>query len=143
MLRPATLQDLGQIMDVAIRLAEERYPLRVDKDRMKALGTELISGAAHFAWVDADEDNRIRAVLMAHTGDNLWAQRKNASVLLWWSERPGLGWALLRRFRDWITSRRAIRVAGLMFDCDVPAAARGIAERTGFVRTGDAYLLFN
>lgn len=141
MIRPASLQDVNAILSVATSQAR-RYPLRADRDKMKAVITEAISGASNFAMVD-EVDGDIRGILIALVGDNLWAQRKFANVTLWWSDKPGSGVALLRRFKEWVTSRRAIRIAGFAPDLDLDPRIYAIFERLGFEKTGGAYLLVN
>jgi len=141
MIRPATLQDVTGILGIALGEVK-RYPLRPDKDRMQKVIIETISAPSHLALVD-EEDGQIRAVLLAMSGDNLWAQRKFANVMLWWSDKPGSGAKLLRRFRDWVTSRRAVKVAGFAPDIDLDERTYKLMEHLGFQRSGGAYLLFN
>jgi hypothetical protein len=140
-IRPATLADRRQILDLVLPLAYE-YPLRFDVDRANEALTQGISGAQHFVWVDADGDD-VNGVIIGLTGDNLWAQRKNCNIVAWVSRAPGAGAKLLREFRDWVKSRRAIKVAGLCPDIDTDPRIWDLAERIGFKRHGGAYLLFN
>ena len=141
MIRPATLTDVHQLLDISLDLAQ-MYPLRPDRDKMKAIIVQLISSKAHYLMVDS-EGNRIVAVLAALTGDNMWAQRKFSNVMLWWSEKPGAGVKLLRGYRDWIKSRRAIKVAGFAPDLDLDERTYALMERVGFKRRGGSYLLIN
>lgn len=141
MIRPATLQDVSKILFIALGEAKA-YPLRPDKDRMQKMIIEMISTKAHFSMVD-EEDGEIVAVLGAMVGDNMWAQRKFASVVLWWSKKPGRGAALLRRFKAWVKERRAIRVAGFAPDLDLEPRTLLLFEKLGFTRHGGAYLYYN
>lgn len=131
--------------DVVLKLAKEqakRYPLRVDEKKMLQLFREGVSSAQNFVWV-AENDGRVGGVLAAFTGENLWAQRRNCSILLWVSEIPGDGAALLRAFRDWIVPRRGVKVAGMSPDLDIDKRALRLAERVGFKKNGGAYLIYN
>jgi hypothetical protein len=140
-IRPASLQDVNVILGVASVLSKQ-YPLRADRSKMNSVIVEMISNPSDFAIVD-EVNGRIRAVLLAFVGDNLWAERKFANVALWWSNKPGSGIALLRRFKEWVTSRRAIRIAGFAPDIDLDPRVYAIMERLGFEKAGGAYLLVN
>lgn len=141
MIRPATLQDLPRILEVGKRLAE-LYPLKADDYKMRQLLTEAISSRGNFAMVD-EFDGKICAVLIGLVGDNLWAQRRFANIVLWWSNTAGSGAALLRKFKVWVVSRRAIKVAGLCPDIDLDDRVHSLLQRVGFKRSGGAYLLIN
>lgn len=143
-IRPATLSDLNRIIDIATE-ATLMYPrMRMDKAKIKALGVDAISAARHYALVtERDEGGYIDGVLIAFVTENAWAQRQNAQVMLWVSRSPGSGAAMLRKFRDWVKSRRAIKVAGFAPDLDLDPRVLELAERIGFKRHGGAYLLYN
>lgn len=104
--------------------------------------TTAISSPQHFAYV-VEAEKKIRGTLLAFTSDNLWAQRQNCNIVLWFSKEPMAGAAMLRAFRDWVQPRRAIRVAGMSPDLDVDPRALRLAERIGFEKNGGAYLLYN
>lgn len=142
MIRPATLADREKILDMVGPYINE-YPLRIDSERMMTALTQSISTAKHFAWVH-EAPTGVDGVLLALTGENLWAQRQNCNVVAWIAETPGTGAALLRKFRDWVKSRRAIKVAGMAPDMNgIDERAWKLAERIGFERHGGAYLLYN
>ena len=92
--------DAKDILRVALLLVEP-YPLRPDRSRMWAVLKEIIEHRSHLALVDV-KDGAVCGILLVMTGDNLWAQRKFANVLLWWSSNPGSGVKLLRRFKLWL-----------------------------------------
>ncbi len=141
MIRPATLQDVSAILSIGTVLAID-YPLRVDKNRMKATIVETVSSRSDFAMVD-EYNGIVRAVLLAVVGDNLWAQRRFSSIILWWSDKPGSGVKLLRRFKRWVESRRAIRIAGFVPDIDLADHVYKIFEHLGFRKSGGVYLFIN
>lgn len=142
-IRPATLSDLNRMIEIAMDQAE-RYPrLKPDRDKIRALGTDAISAARHYALVAERDDGYVDGVLVAFTTENAWAQRHSSQVMLWWSQIPGAGAAMLRQFRDWVKSRRAIRVAGFAPDLELDPRILKLAERIGFQRHGGAYLLYN
>lgn len=143
-IRPATLADKNVLMAISLSHAEELYPrMKPDIAKIDGLVTEAISTAKHYAWVAERDDGKVRAAVVAFTTDNAWAQRQNSAVMLWVSVIPGAGATLLRGFRDWVLSRRAIRVAGFAPDVELDPRVWKLAERIGFERHGGAYLLYN
>jgi len=141
MLRSATPSDKDAIVELA-RKQMERYPLRPDKDKINELVREATSSAKHFAYV-VDVGGIVQGVLIALTSDNLWAQRQNCNIVIWVSEVPGWGDKLLRKFKEWVEPRRAIKVSGMCPDLDIDPRALKLAERVGFKRHGGAYILYN
>jgi hypothetical protein len=85
-----------------------------------------------------------QAAILTRTENNLWAMKKNASVLLWYSEIPGAGAMLLRGFRDWVKAQKHIVLAGFEADwVQVDNRPLLLAERIGFKRRGDGgYVYF-
>lgn len=141
-IRPATLKDRAAILAIA-KAETARYPrLKLDIEKLHAAITAAVSSNQHFAWV-VETGGQIKGVLLGLTGDNLWAQRQNCNISLWTCTEPGGGAALLRKFRDWVLSRRAIKVAGMCPDLDLDPRVYRLAERIGFKRYGGAYLLYN
>ena len=141
-IRPATLQDKEVIFQLAVEQCE-RYPaLRPDFDKIRHQIRLAISSAQHFCRVMEDTQRKVRGVLLAMGGNNLWAQRQFAVVNLWVSDLPGGGATLLRNFRDWAVSRPAIRVAGIAPDLDVDPRVWDLVQRIGFKKHGGAYLLY-
>lgn len=144
MIRPAILADLEAI--VAIAMSEtQRYPqLKADKEKIRRGVINAISSASHFCWVSEDTRGAVRGVLLALTGNNLWAQRNHSNIVVWTTEVVGDGAKLLRQFREWIRSRRAVRVAGMSPDLNgIDPRVWKLAERMGFERHGGAYVLYN
>ena len=85
-----------------------------------------------------------KAAILTRTENNLWAMRKNAPILLWYSEIPGAGAMLLRGFRDWLKDQKHIVMSGFSADWvmmdDRPLK---LAERIGFQKRGEgAYAFF-
>lgn len=144
MIRPAILADVDAIFTIAVYEAEQYERLRIDGKKIRNGITQAISSARHFAWVSVDKHNYPVGALIGLTSDNLWAQRRNCFVALWQADIPGEGRKLLKEFKAWVSSRRAIRVAGFVPDsehCDWRAYA--LANRMGFKRNGGTFLIFN
>ena len=143
MIRPAVLSDFYAITGLAAVEAVKYSRLKIDRDKIYKAVKESISSARHFCWVEVDDNDDVTGALIGLTSDNLWAQRSNCFVALWKAEN-GSGRALLQAFKDWVQSRRVIRVAGFVPDSDhIDWRAYALAERMGFKRNGGAFLLYN
>jgi len=140
-IRPATLGDRDAVLTLAYEQAK-RYPLKRDAIKMNELFTDAVSAARHYTLV-AEQDGEVKGALLAFTVNNEWAQRQSCGIRLWVSKIPGAGATMLRQFRDWIKSRRAIKVAGFAPDVDLDPRVLMLAEKIGFQRHGGAYLLYN
>jgi hypothetical protein len=143
--RPATLADLNAIIDIAMEQTLKYPRMRADKHKVKDLVIDAISAARHYALVVERDNGQIDGALLAFTTNNAWAQRQNCAVLLWQCSRwsAGGGAEMLRKFRDWVLSRRAIKVAGFSPDVDLDPRVWMLAEKVGFKPSGGAYLLYN
>ena len=84
------------------------------------------------------------AAILTRTENNLWAMKKHASVVLWYSEIPGAGAALLRGFRNWVKTQKHVVMAGFNADW-VMADARPLmlAHRIGFTKRGEGMYVFH
>ena len=143
MIRPATLADVDAIYDIAMDEARMYRSLRPDPVKIRKGIIQAISSAKHFAWVSIGVV-RVEGALIGLTSHNLWAERQNCLVALWRSRIAGDGVRLLRAFKTWVQTRRAIRVAGFVSDSEhTDRRAFQLAERMGFRRCGGAYLLYN
>lgn len=126
-------------------LAATMYPeLISDIDKVHWLVRDFATGTRHYARVVGAEGEP-RAVLLAQVGNNTWASKKHATVLMWYSEIPGAGAALLRDFRRWVDGeKQQVVLAGFCADWvaldDRPLK---LATRAGFKQRGEgSYLYF-
>ena len=145
MIRPATLMDVATVLAIAQREAKVKYPrLKSDVDKMRKVLIEVISSARNFCWVSCDEDGDVAGAIVAATSENMWAQRQSCHIPMWITTVPGDGVKLLRELKKWITSRRAVKVAGFAPDTDnIDPRVWKLASMLGFKRCGGAYLLYN
>jgi hypothetical protein len=145
MIRPATLSDISAILYLAQQDVEGKYPqLKPDANKMRRILTEVISSARHFCWVSCDKAGDVAGAIIGASNENMWAQRQSCHIPMWTSAIPGDGVRLLRELKNWITSRRAIKVAGFSPDTDdIDPRVWKLVERMGFKRYGGAYLFYN
>lgn len=143
MIRPATLADADAIFDIALIHANQYQGLRPDIEKMRKGIVQAISTAKHIALV-AEHKGKVTGTLIGLTSENLWAQRSNCLVVLWYSKIAGDGINMLRAFKKWVRSRRVIRVAGFVSDSEhIGRRTWLLVEHMGFYRYGGAYLLYN
>jgi hypothetical protein len=139
MIRPLEIRDCPWVRVKAMTLAASMYPeLIADIDKVHWLVRDFATGQTHYAKV-VGEVGEPRAVLVARVDQNVWAARKHATVLFWYSEIAGAGAALLRDFRRWVDEqKKQIVIAGFNADWvmmdDRPLK---LAARIGFKARGD------
>jgi hypothetical protein len=144
MIRPATLSDVNTILLIAEREVLKYPRLKPNLQKMRKVLIETISSAKHFCWVSCGELGTPSGVIVAAVSENMWAQRQSCNVVLWIAEIAGDGVRLLRELKNWITSRRAIKVAGFAPDTDdIDPRVWQLASMMGFKRYGGAYLFYN
>ena len=141
-IRNIDIKDSAIVRAKAQTMAATMYPeLIPDIDKMHWLVRDACLTETSYARV-VGPIGEPGAVLIARTANNLWAMKKHASIMCWYSDIPGAGLALLRDFRRWVKETNGIVVAGFNDDCDLALEAKMVALRVGFVRRGGAYLYF-
>lgn len=82
------------------------------------------------------------AALIASTGGNLWALRRHATILLWYSKKPGAGYALLKDFVQWARGQKHVVLAGIVDDFGMSDETVALLRRAGFIQRGGTHLFF-
>lgn len=139
MIRKAVVADYPECLGVASSLFHLYPQLIPNKDSIKRIFDECVSGARNCAWV-SEIDGRIVGCLMAISYDHLWAQKQSSSVLIWACQESGDGIRLLKKYRDWVDSRAVIRRGGFQFDFECDARVYRALEACGFARRGGCFL---
>lgn len=118
--------------------AATMYPeLIPDIDKMHWLVRNAIQSTDHYSRV-VGPVGEPKAALITQTSNNIWAMKKHAAVMLWYSEIPGAGAALLRDFRNWVRTQHYIVLAGFVADwVSFDERPLVLAERIGFKRRGE------
>lgn len=131
-IRPAQPKDRARVVELATRaVSVDPLPLRVDKERMGASFDEVVAGNQHFMWV-AEHEGVVVAGLAAHVSDGFWFQRSQASVLMFYTEQPGAGIALIREFARWVKSRPVIKMAVFSLERNADPRIVKLLSRLGF-----------
>lgn len=141
--RRLRFEDSSDVMHRGRQLAATLYPeLIEDIEKFHALLTDTRNDEKHYAYV-VGEAGAPRAALIARTGANLWATRRHAAVLLWYSDIPGAGAKLLRHFRSWAMQQKSLAIAGMTIDCELDPRIPVLLERTKFRQIGHGtYVLY-
>lgn len=110
MIRPATPHDVEKVVALGVEALEKHgyEGLVISRERCRNVAVECISGASHFAWV-AEEAGEIVAAVLALVHPLMFYERNQATVVQFYSKRPGAGIKLLRQFLTWARGRRAIK----------------------------------
>jgi hypothetical protein len=133
-IRPASLRDLSAMVDIAVEsVARNPLPVNIDRQAMKETVRVAITSPAHFAWV-GEHDGLVEAALGAVVQPSFWFRGGQASVLLYYTRRAGLGLALMREFARWVKSRPMIKVAVFELEPESDPRLVKALERMGFTR---------
>lgn len=139
MIRPAKIDDIQQIVDLAFWVAGESYPsLLPSRRKIARMATELVSSASQFVWVSV-EGGHVKGVLAASVDDIFWAERKQAVVVMFYCAVPGDGSKLLREFLSWARGRRAIKLITVGLDFPHDPRLDDMVKRFGLTRRGGIF----
>lgn len=131
--RRAKLADVKDIVEIAVEsVSRNPLPVKIDREAMADMARQCIN-PAHFMWV-AEEDGKVVAAVAAHVAPGFWFEKLQASVLLYYTRKPGAGLPLLREFARWIKSRSGIKLAIFELEPDVDPRLVRFLKRLGFAR---------
>ncbi len=123
-----------------IRLKAETLAASLYPEFIPDMGKEIdLLRRADYARV-IGEVGRPHSALIALAGQNLWATKKFASIMLWYGEGNG-GLRLLWSFKRWVREQNVL-VASVTDDHDLATNAKKILMATGFEQRGGTYMYF-
>lgn len=141
-IRNLEMADLASVRMKAEAIAADYYPELIPSiDREHALLSMMFQDSSHYARCVGPRESP-EAVLIAHCSDNLWALHRHATILLWYSAKPGAGYILLTDFVRWVREQKRMVLAGFMDDFGMDERMDGLLRRAGFVKRGCAHCLF-
>jgi len=117
-IRKAKPSDIGKIVELGIESLEKNDPypeLRISREKVKEMATEMVSGASHFAWVD-EQDGEVVGAVCAYTSEILFHERKQADVLMYYARSPGGGGWLLKQLIRWWKGRPGIKMMSIVLE---------------------------
>jgi hypothetical protein len=133
--------DVPSVRWKADALAATLYPeLISDIDRQNDLLLKAKSDSSWYAKV-VGPAGAPTAALVAKTGDNVWATRRHAAIMILYGER-GQGSRLLSDFKEWVSGQKSIILAGWSDDFGVDAKTRNMFLKRGFIKRGAMYVYF-
>jgi len=116
MIRKLEVADSPMVRTTMQTMAATMYPeLIPDIEKVHWLIRDATSSDKHYARV-VGPVGEPKAVLVARVQQNMWAAKKSATVLLWYSKQPGAGAALMRDFKKWVAKDPQVVMAGLSMD---------------------------
>ena len=109
--RPAKINDIPGMIELAVEsVSRDPLPVRISRPAMNDTLKGVVGHPSHFAWV-GEEDGRIESAVVATVSHGFWFERQQASVLMFYTRKPGGGLPLLRQFARWVKDRPAIKIA--------------------------------
>ena len=133
--RRMTVEDCPAVRRRAMQMAAVLYPEMIeDVELSHQLLRDTVEGEHHTMVIGPP--GAPTAAIVARVAGNLWATRKHAAILLWYSDTPGAGATLLRGFVRWFQEQKRMTLAGMISDCDIDPRVFRLMERIGFQRRG-------
>lgn len=108
--RRATPADLHDVVRLGIAgLEHDAYPgLLIDRSKVVDVARHAISSPSDYVGV-GELNGQVVAAVTAVVGDMLFHERKQATVLQFWTEVPGCGLPVMRAFLRWARARPIIK----------------------------------
>lgn len=144
MIRKASISDVHAIEALGLRLKSKTLYATWRYDREAALKQirACVSGPVLGCAFVAEHDGQISGVILG-VAERMWfSNQRVASDLMFYSERPGAGYWLLRRFMQWAWSVPSVgqimlgQSSGLEID-----AVENLYRRLNFRKVGGLYEL--
>lgn len=133
MIRKAKLGDVPAIVDLAIEsVSHNPIPVQVDPAAMREM-VETCINPAHFVWV-SEVDGVVVGALVAMVQRGFWFKGLQASVLLYYTRKPGDGAKLIAEFARWCKSRSGIKLAIFELEPESDPRLEKYLARLGFNR---------
>lgn len=112
MIRDARAGDLVAFLDLCGRFRDrlDSYPgVEPDRQALSATFGQCLTSALGVAFV-SERDGALDGVLLGVAQPLWWARAREATDLMFFCERPGDGYRMLRRFVEWARSVPNVRV---------------------------------
>ncbi len=122
-IRRANTNDIPALVSLGIEALEtDPYEnLVISREKVEAMALELVTGAGNVSFV-AEKDGEVVAAVSALVHEMAFYERKQASVVQFYTREPGAGLPLIREFLKWARSRRIIKM--IVFTLEVQADPR-------------------
>ena len=139
-IREAKPWDAGIVRKVVEREIKRYNKLVPNWYKIDQLISEAISSPRGFVLIS--EKEKLNGALVAMSAESFWAERQTATLLLWDTQVPRDGWAMLRRLMAWVESRRAIKHVEIALPLDTDPRVGVLLGRCGLGRSDVIYRKF-
>jgi hypothetical protein len=142
MIRKATPADIPAIVELGLEAMNKgAYPnMVISREKIEAMARECVSSAQNFSWV-AEKNGIVGGVLCALVHDCMFYERRQATVVQFYSHLPGEGMNLLRKLKRWWQSRPGVKMIVFSLEHDADPRIGKILQRMGFFVALPVYLI--
>jgi len=140
-IRPATPSDIPAITSLGLEaLMNDPYPnLVISPEKVEKMAIECVSAATNFCWV-AEEDGEVVAAVSALVHDMMFYERKQATVVQFYTRKSGAGIKLIREFLGWARGRRVIKMICFTLECNADPRIGKLLRRLGLSEALPVYM---
>ena len=140
-IRKSTPSDISAISDLGLEaLNRWAYPnLVISEEKVRSVALDCVSSPRNFSWV-AEEDGAVVAAVSAIVHDMMFHERKQASVVQFYTRSPNAGIPLIRKFLEWARGRKAIKCICFTLECNADPRIGKMLERLGLNKELPVYM---
>ena len=141
-LRRAKPADLDAITELGVEALniDPFEDMVIDPGRCRRMAQMCVNDAGSFAWV-SEIDRVVVAAVLASVHDCMCYERKQASVVQFYTRVPGEGIKLIRHFFRWVEPRRAIKMVAFTLETKVDPRIGKMLSRMGLNLEMPVYLM--
>lgn len=104
MIRRATVLDVSQIADLAVKAVTRNRTFTPKRSRIERILLDLVMDDDSFCWV-SDSGGKVSGCVAAETVPLFWANGTQSTVLMFYCEEGGEGGKLLLRYARWLEEK--------------------------------------
>lgn len=140
-IRVATPDDIDSIVELGMEaLQSDPYEgLTISRVKVYTVALECVSSANNFAWV-AEKDGEIVGAVCAIVHPIMFYEKRQASVVQYYSKEAGEGVKLLREFMKWAASRPVIKMVCFTLEINTDPRIGRLLSRLGLHEDLPVYL---
>lgn len=140
-IRKAVPEDLNAMVDLAYRLCDRTPYAHIARDRPSVVKTFCMAMSSQFGCAFVTEHQGSISGLLIGVAQQLWWSRaRYATDLVFYSERAGDGYRLLKRFMDWAWSAPGVVEITMGQSSGIdPKRSAALYRRAGLELVGGVY----
>lgn len=113
--------------------------LVISPEKVEEMARECVSSATNFSWV-AEEDGEVVGAVSALVHPMMFYERKQATVVQFYTRRNGAGIKLIREFLGWARGRRVIKMICFTLECNADPRIGKLLKRLGLNEALPVYM---